>query len=138
MSQVFVGLCMDRGRAQRKFVAWLALLATCLLVVAPSVSRVAMAAPMAMSMGDMCSADLHGATSPSRDHHHADALDACAYCALMSHGNVSSGALAFSVPAIPSADASTPSALPIGLAFLVQRQPARGPPSWSMSAFAGR
>lgn len=124
---------MDRGRARRKFVAWLALLATCLLVVAPSISRVAMAAPMAA----MCGGDQHAAPDPARDHHHADALDACAYCALVSHGTVSSGAWALSIPAIPPADATAPFALPIGTAHLVQRQRARGPPSWFLGAFAG-
>nr|WP_233175457.1 DUF2946 domain-containing protein [Dyella sp. ASV24] len=129
---------MDRGRARRKLIAWLALLATCLLVVAPSVSRVAMAAPMAMSMEAMCGESQHAAPHSSRDHHHADVFDACAYCALVSHGTISSGVLAFFVPVIPSADLAASTTLPIGRALLVQRRPARGPPSWLVSGFADR
>lgn len=121
---------MSRARAQRKAVAWLAVLAAGLLLFAPTVSRVLLPASMDMAMGAMCGE--HGAAEPHSGHdHHADLLDACAYCALVSHGSLPLHAVAFSVPAIPAAPAA---ALPGGrsvAAIAVERLPARGPPAAS-------
>lgn len=121
---------MSRAHAQRKAVAWLAVLAAGLLLFAPTVSRVLLPASMDMAMGAMCGE--HGAADPHSGHdHHADLLDACAYCALVSHGSLPLHAVAFSVPAIPAAPAA---ALPGGrsiAAIAVERLPARGPPAAS-------
>ena len=126
---------MARARAQRKAVAWLAVLAAGLLLFAPGVSR--MLLPASMAMAAMCGEHPHGDQHPDNSHH-TDPLNACAYCALVAHGTLPLDAVTFSVPAIPSAPAAV---LPGGRSLTtlaVERLPARGPPGahWSLFAIA--
>ncbi|WP_430390660.1 DUF2946 domain-containing protein [Dyella sp. 20L07] len=125
---------MYRARAQRNAVAWLAILATCLLLIAPSISRVTATASMASSMGAMCGAQEQAGTRPSKDHHHTDVLDACAYCALVSHGTALGSAVVFSVPILPHAPAKVQLTGRSLATISVWRQPARGPPTRHTSA----
>lgn len=119
---------MARAHAQRKAVAWLAVLAAGLLLFAPSVSRMLMPASMDMTMGAMCGE--HGTADPhSGGNHHADLLDVCAYCTLVSHGGLPLHAVAFSVPAIPAAPAAALACGRSVVAIAVERLPARGPPA---------
>jgi len=127
---------MIHGRARRKNIAWLAMLAMCLLVVAPSLSRILSSPSMPTSMDEMCSTHEHDAAHDTKDHRHADAMDACGYCVLVSHGTALGGTVAFSVPPLPVAPAATQLHGRRITIVRVWHQPARGPPFRRMSAFA--
>ncbi|AIF47606.1 hypothetical protein HY57_10170 [Dyella japonica A8] len=117
-------------------VAWLAMLAIGLLVVAPSLSRITSTPSMAAAMGEMCDDHAHNDSPRPNDHRHADALDACAYCVLVSHGTALGGTVVFSVPPAPAAPAATPLTGRSITTVHVWRQPARGPPTRPVSVFA--
>lgn len=119
---------MHRGCAQRKSVAWLAVLAMCLLLFAPSISRVIPGDTSPMGMDSSCHEPMHGASHSSNDHHR-DAMDACGYCALASHGTVLRDTVVFSVPPMPAAPALVQQGGQSIVVTAVQRRLARGPPA---------
>ena len=127
---------MIRRRARRKTVAWLAMLAMCLLAIAPGISRILSTPSMAASMGEMCGDHEHHDAHDSKDHRHADALDACGYCVLVSHGTALGGTVVFSVPVLPAAPAAAQLTGRSTTIVRVWHQPARGPPLGVMSVFA--
>ncbi|WP_199100508.1 DUF2946 family protein [Dyella sp. ASV21] len=127
---------MGRGRVQRSAVAWLALWALCLLLVAPSVSRLHMAAGMPSGMGAMCGD--HGHAPPSTDPHHADALDACGYCVLIGHSPLLGGSIVFTVAALPGAPIKAFDDHQDASLAVARKQPARGPPAPALSTLASR
>ncbi|QAU23985.1 DUF2946 domain-containing protein [Dyella sp. M7H15-1] len=131
MAQIFVGVGMHRGRAQHKSVAWLAMLAMCLLVFAPCISRIISGNAMALSMGmdGICSEHAHTTPHSPRDRHR-DTMDACGYCVLISHGTMLCDTVVLCVPSMPLAFVFV--VQPVGrriAAAVVQRRLARGPPA---------
>lgn len=86
---------MFRKQAQRGFIAWLAFAALGLLLLAPTVSRslaaLATASSACVSCPDEGMRDSHlpGHHDPATP----SALEACAYCTLMSHSPVLTAAL---------------------------------------------
>lgn len=131
---------MLRRPARNRFVAWLAMLAICLLASAPTASRV-IAAASAPAAAPVLSggvehahaghADSHGeqhADDQHPDDGHADHMDACGYCTLAAHGSTLADAIVYTVPMLPAA--------PLAVAMdhrdvhvaAVRCPPARGPP----------
>ena len=98
---------MFRKRTQRGFIAWLAIAALGLLLVAPTISRtLAVLSPAAMVCVDGAG---HGASDIHTPAHHdpaiPSALDACSYCVLMAHSPVLAAAL---MPLLSIAPVSLP------------------------------
>ncbi|WP_157956557.1 DUF2946 family protein [Dyella sp. C11] len=117
---------MIRQRASRHLAAWLAVWAMFLLLVAPSVSRVEQAAASAMDAA--CAMAMHMDGNASDDHASTTA-DACGYCALMAHGWVSVGSVAFTVPSIPAAPMQAEARGSSLAAIALWKRHARGPPA---------
>jgi len=95
-----------RKLKHRRWMAWLAMAAMWLTIVAPVVSRVLPDAQMSPALGAWCTG--HGLSnqhlsSPSDP---ASSLDHCGYCTLLGHSPLVSGdAIVFSPPALPAAAA---------------------------------
>ncbi|MEO5810651.1 MAG: DUF2946 family protein [Rhodanobacter sp.] len=121
---------MFRKRAQRGFIAWLAIAALGLLLVAPTISRTLAALSPASASCVLCSAQVAGDTHPAMHHDPATpfALDACAYCTLISHSPVLTAALMSLLPVAPtSLPATTPVVRPAPMLRPFDVRP-RGPP----------
>lgn len=101
---------MSRKLTHQRFVAWLAIAAMWLMIVAPVVSRSLPDAPsmpgmdMGTDMGASCpghGADAHHPSAPSEPSLH---MDHCGYCTLLGHSPLLSGhTIVFSPPALPVA-----------------------------------
>ncbi|WP_157971310.1 DUF2946 family protein [Dyella sp. C9] len=133
MPKVLVGIGMHRTGTRRNVVAWLALWAACLLLFAPSISRLAMAANMDATMADMCGEHAQADEHSPAAHPGTDAMDACAYCALVSHGTVLGGTIVFTVPVLPGAPAIAPESGRRAAATAPRRRLARAPPPLTQS-----
>lgn len=98
---------MFRKRTQRGFIAWLAIAALGLLLVAPTISRtLAALSPAAVVAVDGAAQDAgHDHTPTHHDPVVPSGLDACAYCVLMSHSPVLTAAL---MPLLSIAPAALP------------------------------
>ena len=94
---------MFRKRAQHGAVAWLAFAALGLLLVAPTISRTLAALLPASESCVLCADQVAGDTHTQMHHDPAapSALDACAYCTLISHNPVLTAALMSLLPVAP-------------------------------------
>jgi hypothetical protein len=102
-SHWFRGIPVFRKRAQRGFIAWMAFAALGLLLVAPTISRTLATLATASSTCVACPDE--GMRDSHALHHDPaapSALDACAYCTLMSHNPVLTAALLSLLPVAPA------------------------------------
>ncbi|HEY9133128.1 MAG TPA: DUF2946 domain-containing protein [Dyella sp.] len=119
--------------AQRRFVAWLAIAAMALLVLAPDISRYLVAAHAMPALAADCPehaghAD-HAATPDPQAITHGDA---CGYCTLFGHTPVTPTVYRLAIPAAPWL-ATAPVQLPAargGNTPIISAAP-RGPPPFS-------
>ncbi|SFS16493.1 Protein of unknown function [Dyella sp. OK004] len=84
---------MIRLRTQRRFVAWLAMAAIWLTIVAPVISQTLPTAGPMPGMGMMCGEHVEHAGHPASPHPHVPSMEHCGYCSLLSHTPVLSGAI---------------------------------------------
>ena len=102
-SHWFRGIPVYRKRVQRGFIAWVALAALGLLLVAPTISRTLAALSTASSACVACpDAGMRDSHALHHDPAVPSALDACAYCTLMSHSPVLTVALLSLLPVAPA------------------------------------
>ncbi|MHA6204910.1 DUF2946 family protein [Dyella soli] len=91
---------MIRSRAHRRFVAWLAIAAMWLMIVAPAVSRTLPAAWSMPDLGAWCGDHNTNPTHPSSPQPHDFVLEKCGYCGLLSDSPTLTGA-AWHPPILP-------------------------------------
>lgn len=125
---------MFRRRAPNKFVAWLAMLAICLLAAVPTVSRVIAATTVAAEIGCVEHVQSDHRHGKGEDQRPADGLDACSYCALAAHGSFLGSAIACVVPLVPAAPLAVAVDRRAVVVAAVRCPPARGPPAAASNA----
>lgn len=130
MGQVLIG-----KPGHRKWVAWLAMFAMWLTIVAPVVSQTIAAASWSPDLGGWCDghAGLVNHPAPHQTDPHAPTTDKCGYCGLLGHSPTLAGTSW--QPLLPVwQDASTLAAPPTRKAHITRVLLAaapRGPPAFS-------
>nr|WP_165583142.1 DUF2946 domain-containing protein [Dyella soli] len=127
-----LGQGLIRNKAQRGYVAWLAMAALWLLVVAPSISRALPPAWTGPDLGAWCTG--HGLSeqhpSPSSPDAPGPHADPCGYCVLLGHSPLLAAAPVVA-PAALAMPPLRPAAVPAlhGHALPLLSANPRGPPS---------
>ncbi len=118
---------MIRSRAHRRFVAWLAMAAMWLTIVAPVVSQTLSSSRSTPALGASCDGHADDMTHPSPPHGHL--MEQCGYCGLLSHSPTLTGAVWLPHLLPPAVDLphGIPKALPWMRDTLLAAAP-RGPP----------
>jgi len=78
------GVKVSRSRTHRRFVAWLAIAAIWLTIVAPVISQTLPAAWALPDLGPWCGGHAYDTTTPSAPSTPDHLLDKCGYCGLLS------------------------------------------------------
>jgi hypothetical protein len=93
-----------RKLRHKRCIAWLAMVAMWLTIVAPVVSRVLPDSQMSPALGAWCTGHVLSNQHPSSPSDPTSSLDHCGYCTLLGHSPLVSGdAIVFSPPALPAA-----------------------------------
>ncbi|SFS17807.1 Protein of unknown function [Dyella sp. OK004] len=129
---LFAGFRVIRWHTHRRWIAWLAIAAMWLTIVAPVISQTVLPATHAPAMHHGAGCGKHAEQTPPLSPPHDHALEKCGYCGLLGYSPMLPGAIWLPpiLPPVAAVPANLPRALPATRLATLAAAP-RGPPAFA-------